>query len=312
MKIIRNISAIGLGAIGCAYNSKLYDMNPDGIKVIAGGERLRRYRKNGFIINGKRYDFSYVNPDEKCDPADLIIISVKHNQLKNAIWDIRNHVGKNTIIMSLMNGITSENIIGERYGMDKMLYSLCIAIDGNRNGNNIKFSGLGKIVFGERNNDLSSKKIKSVQDLFERAEIPYEISDNIMRSMWYKFMINVGINQTSSVLGATYGLFQYNKNARNLMESAMREVIELSQIIGVNLDESDIEKWYDVLKIMPENSGTSMFQDIKYGRETEVDMFAGTVCSLGEKYGVDTPVNRTLLNIIKVIEKTKILAYERR
>lgn len=53
MKSIKNISAIGLGAIGCAYNSKLYDMNPEGIKIIAGGERADRYKKNGFIINGK-------------------------------------------------------------------------------------------------------------------------------------------------------------------------------------------------------------------------------------------------------------------
>ncbi|WP_446896964.1 ketopantoate reductase family protein [Clostridium sp. LBM24168] len=308
MKTIKKISAIGLGAIGCAYNSKLYDLNPEGLRVIAGGERARRYKKDGFIINGKHYDFTYIDPQEKCESADLILVSVKANQLEKAIEDIKNHVGDDTIIMSLMNGITSEEIIGSRYGMEKVLYSLCIAIDGNRNGNNIKFSSYGSIAFGEKSNSYYSEKVKVVRDLFEKAGIPYEIPEDMMKSMWYKFMINVGINQTSAVLGGTYGLFQTNGNARDFMESAMWEVIKLSEKAGVNLSGDDIKKWYRVLDTMPKDSGTSMFQDIKYGRETEVDMFAGTICELGKKYGVDTPVNNTLLNIIKVIEKTKVLA----
>ncbi|MCH3963647.1 MAG: ketopantoate reductase family protein [Clostridium sp.] len=308
MKTIKRISSIGLGAIGCAYNSKLYDLNPEGLRVIAGGERADRYRRDGFIINGKRYDFMYVDPKDRCEPADLIIVSVKANQLKQAVEDIKNHVGDNTIIISLMNGITSEKIIGSKYGMDKMLYALCIAIDGNRRGSHIEFSSYGSIAFGEENNRYHSEKVKAVEDLFERAGIQYEIPEDMKKSMWYKFMINVGINQTSAVLGATYGLFQNNDNARKFMESAMWEVIRLSQKAGANLNGNDIKKWYEVLDTMPKDSGTSMFQDIKYGRDTEVDMFAGTVCELGEKYNVDTPVNNTLLNIIKVIEKTKVLA----
>ncbi|MFL0196836.1 ketopantoate reductase family protein [Clostridium sp. WILCCON 0269] len=302
MKSIKNISAIGLGAIGCAYNSKLYDMNPSGIKVIAGGQRAERYKKDGFVINGKRYDFTYVSPQEKCEPADLIIVSVKANQLNQALMDIKNHVGKNTIILSLMNGITSEEIIGKEYGMDKMLYSLCIAIDANRKKNNIYFSSYGSIIFGEKKNIIYSEKVQAVQELFDRAEISYEIPENMLRSLWWKFMVNVGINQASAVIRGTYGIFQTVKEARDLMESAMWEVVELSKKVGINLDESDINKWYKVLDTMNPHSKTSMFQDITYGRKTEVDMFAGTVCELGEKYGVHTPVNKTFLNIIKVLQ----------
>lgn len=123
-----------------------------------------------------------------------------------------------------------------------------------------------------------------------------------MRALWYKFMVNVGINQTSAVLRATYGVFQTKNEAKELMESAMWEVVKLSQKVGVNLSKNDIEEWHKVLNTLGHDSRTSMCQDIVYGRKTEVDIFAGTVCKLGEKYGVDTPVNRTLLNIIKIIE----------
>lgn len=306
MKSIKNISVIGMGAIGCAYNSKLYDMNPNGIKVIAGGERAERYKKNGFIINGKRYNFIYTSPQEKCEPADLVIVSVKANELNQAIIDINNHVGKDTIILSLMNGITSEEIIGKKYGMDKMLYSLCIAIDANRRENDIYFSSYGTIVFGEKFNTVYSEKVQAVKEVFSRAHISYEIPANMMHSLWWKFMINVGINQASAVLRGTYGVFQNVEEAKDLMESAMWEVVAVSEKVGVNLDKNDIDRWYKVLETMNPDSKTSMFQDITYGRKTEVDMFAGTVCELGKKYNVDTPVNRTLFNIIKVIENDKL------
>lgn len=307
MNSIKNITAIGLGAIGCAYNSKLYDLNPAGLKVIAGGERAERYKKNGFIINGKRYDFTYIDPEEKTEPADLVIVSVKANQLYQAIEDMKNQVGENTIIISLMNGITSEEIIGEKYGMDKMLYALCIAIDGNRRENIVGFSSYGNITFGEKTNKTYSEKVQRVKELFDRAKIPYNIPENMMRSLWYKFMVNVGINQTSAILRGTYGIFQTVKEARELMESAMWEVVRLSQKIGIDLNEEDIKSWNKVLKTMPYDSNTSMCQDVEYGRKTEVDIFAGTVCELGEKYGIDTPVNKTLLNIIKVIESNNAL-----
>ncbi|MDF2503660.1 2-dehydropantoate 2-reductase [Clostridium sp.] len=302
MKEIKSISIVGLGAIGCAYGSKLYDIDPKGVKVIAGGERLKRYRKNGFVINGKKYSFQYVSPEEKCDPADLIIIAVKGTQLSKAIEDMKNHVGENTIILSLLNGITSEAIIGKSFGMDKILYSMCVGIDANRDKNDIHFSSYGNITFGEKDNTNYSEKVIAVKDIFEKAHIPYVIPQDMMHSLWWKFMINVGINQCSAVLRGKYGVFQTEIQARELMESTMMEVIRLSEKVGVNLNKDDLKKWYEVLYTMNPNSRTSMLEDIECGRKTEVDSFSGTVCELGKKFNVDTPVNRTLYNIIKVIE----------
>lgn len=139
-----------MGAIGCAYGSKLHDLAPENLRVIADGERIKRYREDGFIINGKPYSFNYVTPENETEPADLVIIAVKFTQLPQAIRDIRNHVGEKTIILSLLNGISSEEMIAESYGTDKILYSLCNAIDANREGNSVDFTTYGIIYFGER------------------------------------------------------------------------------------------------------------------------------------------------------------------
>ncbi|MDP4179441.1 MAG: ketopantoate reductase family protein [Bacillota bacterium] len=301
MRKLEKVSIIGLGAVGCTYGSKLQDLMKNSFKVIASKERALKYRNNGFIINGNRYDFTYADPNEKCEPDDLIIVSVKSTQLKQAIEDIKNHVGQNTIILSLLNGITSEEMIGNTYGMEKLLYSICIG-DYIHKNNVINFSDICHIKFGEKTNFSYSEKVQSVKDLFDRAKISYEIPEDMMHILWWKFMMNVGINQSSAVLKGTYGTFQSNKYAIELMDSAMKEVVELSKKTGVNLNQKDLDNWYKLLSTVNPNSRTSMCQDVLSGKKTEVDIFAGTVCDLGKKYGIETPVNKTLLNIIKSME----------
>lgn len=301
IKRIESVALIGMGAVGCAFGRNFYDLNPDKFKVIAKGERKERYEKNGFIINGKKYNFTYVNPEENKEPFDLVIVAVKGNELRNSIEDIKNFVGKDTIILSLLNGISSEEIIGEKYGMDKLLYSFCI-IGAVRDGNEIHVYDRYKIVFGEKENKVYSDKVQAVKEFFERAGSSYEIPENMLHSQWSKFMFNVGINTASAVLKADYGVFQKSKEARELMLSLIEEVVKVSEKAGVNLSKADVENWCKVLDKCDPEGKTSMCQDILAGRKTEVDMFSKTVCDLGERYGIATPVNKTFLNIIKVME----------
>ncbi len=87
------------------------------------------------------------------------------------------------------------------------------------------------------------------------------------------------------------------------MNDAMEEVIRLSQVMNINLGQSDLDRWYQVLdKLGSDKKKTSMLQDVEAGRKTEVEMFAGTVCALGKKHGVETPANIMLYNMIKAYE----------
>lgn len=300
---IKRVSIIGLGGIGAAYASKLHDMDPGCLTVIANKERVDRYSAKGVIVNDKRYDFNYAVPEKEAEPADLIIVSVKFHHLQQAVKDIKNHVGPDTIILSLMNGISSEQILGEEYGMEKLLYGMVLAIDAERKDNNISYASTAKIYFGESDNSVYSDKVKAVKTLFDKAGINYIIPDNMLYTLWWKFMFNVGINQTSAVMRATYKVFQEIKEAEDLFRAAMMEVLVLSRKTGINLKESDLEEFVSLVKRQSPDSKTSMLQDVLAGRKTEVEMLAGTVCELGEKHGVPTPINRVLFNMIKTIEK---------
>ncbi|MFB5190940.1 ketopantoate reductase family protein [Alicyclobacillus fastidiosus] len=302
MNEIQNVSLIGLGAIGAAYASRLYDLDPTCIRVVADDERIARYQTRPVVVNGRGYEFTYVSPRADTEAADLVIIAVKYDGLAQALVDIRRHVGPDTIILSLLNGISSEEMIAQIYGEKNLLYAMCVAIDAVRNDSAVAFSSIGRICFGELKNETYSRNVQLVKELFDRAEIPYEIPVDMQRTMWWKFMINVGVNQTSAVLRAPYGVFQTVDEAHELMARAMQEVILISERAGIHLTQADLQAFDAILADLAPDGKTSMLQDIEAGRKTEVEYLAGKVRELGKQYGVATPVNDMLYPLIRAIE----------
>src|SRR5512136_109211 len=149
---IETIYIIGAGALGAAYGALLYDMDMRSVLFVAGGERFERLRKEGLIVNDKHYFIPVVLPEDLSAPADLVIVAVKHHHLDDAIRDMRNAVGAETTIMSVMNGIESEERLGAVYGMEKVLYAVSVGIDALRDGNRVNYTNQGKIFFGEARN----------------------------------------------------------------------------------------------------------------------------------------------------------------
>ena len=299
---VDTVSIIGAGATGAAYASMFHTMDSGCITLIAGGERFERLAEEGLFVNGRHYPIPVVTPEDSRPPADLLIVAVKHHHIDKAIRDIKNMVGEKTVIMSVMNGIESEEQIGKVYGMDKVLYAVAVGIDAVKEGNNVTYTKQGKIFFGERENHSITERVKRVQALFDRANIVHETPPDMIRILWWKFMINVGINQPSAALRAPYAAFQESRDARDLMESAMREVMALAAKANIRLTEEDIQNWYRVLSGLSPQGKTSMLQDVEAGRKTEVEMFAGKVIELGRRYNVPTPVNQQLFETIKQIE----------
>ncbi len=297
------VCILGAGAMGAAYASMFYDMDSSCISLAAAGERYNRLNSDGLTVNGKHYAIPALAPEDTSPPADLIIVALKHHHLPEALPLLKNRVGDRTMILSVMNGLDSEAVIGEAYGKDKVLYTIAVGIDAQRDGNVINYSKRGTLFFGEADNTTLTGRVKQVQALLDRAEIPYQSPDDMIRMMWWKFMINVGINQTSAILRAPYGIFQTSEHAQAIMDSAMREVITLARAADVNLVEEDIDNWYTFLQTLHPEGRTSMLQDIEAGRKTEVDIFAGKMVELGKTYGIPTPVNGMLLHAIKVLEE---------
>jgi 2-dehydropantoate 2-reductase len=302
LKPIEKIAIIGAGALGSFYASQFYKMDKESVKMIAGGDRYARLKEKGILVNGKLYAIPLVRPEDRVDAVELMIVAVKNQHLTQAIQDMRHMVGEHTILLSVMNGVDSEEQLGAEYGGEKIIYAVALGIDAVREDNHTRFSTQGRLLFGEVNNEILSPRVKALQSLFDRAGIVHETPEDMLRVLWWKYMINVGINQVSAVLDAPYGVFKRYPEAMEVMDSAMREVMAIAEAKGIILTEEDIKNWHEVLLNLSPDGKTSMLQDVEAKRKTEVEMFAGRVIEIGRSHGIPTPINETLFRLIKVIE----------
>jgi len=300
---IKTVSIIGLGALGILFGNHISKKIPkENLRIIADKDRIKKYETDHVYCNGDVCKFNYVTPEELFEPVDLIIFTVKYSALKDAIHSVKNQIGEHTIILSALNGITSETVIGEVYGMDKILYCVAQGMDALKEGNELTYHNMGMICFGEREPGIISEKMKRVSEFFENIEFPHEALTDMYKRQWGKFMLNVGVNQTVAVYESDFGEIQREGEARNTMISAMKEVIELSEKAGINLTLADLDYWLNILSTLNPEGKPSMRQDMQARRYSEVELFAGEVLQLGKKYGISTPINKKLYDRIKVIE----------
>ncbi len=311
MKEIGEVLIAGAGAIGSMVAWQCERANPGSVGILAGGERLERYRKAGFTVNGERAPFRLVDAASSSG-SDLVIVACKYHHLGGVIHDLKRHVGEHTLILSLLNGISSEADLGAAFGAHRVPYAMIIGTDAGHRAGVTTFTRTGTVFFGDAENAAEgraawSPRVRAIADFFDRANVAYEVPKDMYNRLWFKFMMNVGLNQVTAVLRQPYRLLKTGSRvseAAALFEAAMAEVIAVAAKEGVTLTRGDIDSIYKTLDTLADGGKTSMCQDVEAGRKTEVELFAGTVMALGKKHGIRVPVNETLYALLRSIEQT--------
>lgn len=288
---MKKVVLIGLGAVGLTYAVKLKDKCD--LSVLVDEERLNRYKANKPMLNGVEQDFKYVLPDGGFN-ADIIIISTKSQGLEDAISSIKNFVTDGTRIISLINGISSEERISEAYPQARVLKSYFIGHSAVREGNSVTQDGVGEIVI--EHDDY-------IEEFFKAADIQYSVPEDIDYSMWLKFTFNSFANPLSAILNMNFGELKRNKMFKEMSKQIISEIYQIAQKRGINNIENLEEDSLESLNRMCDEGKTSMHQDILAGRPTEIDIFAGEVVRMGQKYGIPTPCNQMIYDLIKVKEE---------
>ncbi len=301
---IKKITIVGMGALGVMYGDFFTRMlGKECIEFVANQERINAFKEEGIFCNGRSCSFTLVDEEETDRPADLLIFAVKATGLEAAIQTVRNRVSKNTIIMSLLNGISSEEIIGKAYGKEKVVHCVVQGMDATKTKNKVTYSQFGQFCIGiAEESDDKKQKLQAVVDLFNKMEMPYTLEKDIIRRMWSKFMVNVGVNQAVMIYEGTYGTVQKPGEARDLMQNAMKEVIILAQKEKVNVTQEDFDGYIKLIDGMNPNGMPSMRQDGLAHRKSEVEIFAGTVIALANRHRIDVPVNKKIYELVMKME----------
>lgn len=303
MKSIERVAIVGAGALGALYADLLSGIEGVSVTFIAEGDRYDRLSDQKLHVNNQPLS-TLVQTAHNAGVCDLVIIAVKHQHMPETVREIQPMIGADTVVISVLNGLDSEEMLSAAFPKANILYCIAVGMDAVRSGTNVTYQNQGKLVFGEAENTEKSEPVLLVQQLFDRAGLQYDIPVEMLKAVWWKFMINVGINQVSAVARAPYGMIQQSEWLQNLMMSLMQEVILVAGYTGVSLGNADLEKWQQVFQTLGAEGKTSMLQDVEAERLTEVDIFAGKVMALAGQYGVDVPVNRVMYQLIKTQEST--------
>ena len=298
---IRTSALIGLGALGILFGAPMEaHAAPGSFTVIAGEDRICRYSQQPTLFNGRECHFDYTTP-EKGRPVDLILVAVKATALDSAVEDIRPFVGPDTVILSVLNGITSEETLNAAYP-GHVLWSVAIGMDATRTGRTLVCKCPGKIQFGERDGRMT-QRVAAVDRYLTACGIGGEPCGDILTKQWAKLMINVGLNQTAAAFDLTYEGLRTPGPAQDKMRQAMQEVIRLANLEGVPLPPDCDSKWLDAnMPGFNADGMPSMRQDVLARRPTEVEEFAGVIRRLGRKHGMPTPANDFFYDAIRRIE----------
>lgn len=297
---IKTVAVLGAGAVGSYVIWGLSGRKDIRLGVIAEGERAKRLKK-GCVINGVTYHTQVWTPQE-ARGTDLLIVALKYGALPGAMDSIRTITGENTTVMSLMNGVDSEELISAEIGTSHVLHSLIkVASHKEKNGYCFNPETTIGIIFGELSVPYQSERVQAIEDLFKNTGLHYRTTEYIREEMWSKFRLNVCNNLPQAILGVGVGCYQDSVHMKQISNGLRQELEAIAAAKGIDISKADDSSSHG--SAVPPSARYSTLQDLDAGRHTEIDMFSGALVRMGKELGIPTPYNEYTYHIIKAMEE---------
>lgn len=302
--MIKKVGLIGRGAVGSMYASMMQKrLGNEHFFILVDEDRKKRYTSTPFYCNEKLCDFNYISNVEESGCLDLIFIVGKYPTLKGCIETIAPFVKEDTIIVSLLNGVTSESIVEKQLGKGIVIHSIAQLMDALMKENKVIYTQSGEIVLGVVD-EKRKEAMNEVAAFLKEVGISYKIAEDIIHDQYSKLMLNCGINQVCMVYDVPYKDCQKNGKYRDLFVAVMKEVQMVAAKENIILSDEEIEYWKASVDKLSSTSMPSMRQDRLAKRYSEVELFSKTIMDLAKKHGLQVPLNEDLYHKVIEIEKT--------
>ena len=298
---MQSVAILGAGAVGSYVIWGLSQKTDIRLGVLAEGKRAERLSQEGCLINGTVYRPEVWNPGDAGE-IDLLIVSLKYGSLPGALESIKAMVGDHTTVMSLMNGVDSEEIIAQQVGEEHVITSL-IKVASHREGKGYCFNPdttLG-IIFGELAAPFKSERVQAIENLFADTGIHYRSSEMIREELWSKFRLNVCNNLPQAILGAGVGCYSDSVHMEAISNGLRLELEQIARAKGIDMSRLEAASGHG--SRVPASARYSTLQDLDAGRHTEIDMFSGALMRMGAQLGIPTPYNEYTYHMIKALEE---------
>jgi 2-dehydropantoate 2-reductase len=303
------IGVIGTGGIGGYFGGLLARAGMD-IHFVARGKHLQAIQEEGLQVVSNQGSFRVMihatSEPHEIGPVDLLLFCVKSFDTMDAARFAAPMVEDDTIILSLQNGIDNVQKISGFYGEERTLEGTCYVEASIASPGVIAHVGKpGRIVFGERTK-RTTERAQRILDLFQRAQIEAELSNDIEQVLWSKFLFICAVHGVSTLSRAPLGLILSCLETRELVVGVMREVEILARAKGVSLPDQVLAEAIALAESYNKKFKCSMLRDLEWRRPMEIEALNGMVVKLGKELGVETPLNQAIYACLK-LENQKIL-----
>ncbi len=300
---------MGAGAVGCYFGAMLARSGVP-VKLIGRAPHVEAISHDGLLLDGVRVHeripiAATTSIAEGVRDAGVIIFCVKTVNTESAAREMQPFLTPNTTILSFQNGVDNPDRIHSAIQLHAVPTAVYVAAEMTAPGC-VTHTGRGDLVIGHHAGWPRQADLESLAAMFEQAEVPCRISDDIASELWTKMVLNCAYNALSALTRAQYGRLVRSDPVRDLGVRAIAETVAVARAEGVPLSEQATVEAAVRLAEKMTGATSSMAQDIARGRLTEIDSLNGYVVRRGIALGVATPVNAMLVAMVKLLEESAL------
>jgi 2-dehydropantoate 2-reductase len=301
------VAIVGCGAMGSVYAALMADAGHEVHAVTLWPDHAGAMRTQGLRVEGASGDRTVRLASAGTDtngigPCDLVIIATKAFDVEAAAQSSVTLLGPDTVVQTIQNGLGSPEVVAPILGKDRLGVGVVGGFGASmRAPGHAHHNGMEMIRFGAFAG-LPTRLLRASARIWESAGFTVSLFDDVTRMVWEKLIMNVAFSGTSCTTGLTIGEVMADPNAWSVAQGCAREAIAVAGAANVRLEVGDPIEHIRKLGGKIPNARPSMLLDYNAGRRGEVDAINGSIPRLGKRYGIPTPINETVVAIIKARE----------
>jgi 2-dehydropantoate 2-reductase len=305
------ILIIGAGGVGGYFGARLQQAGAD-VGFVARGAHLDALRREGLTVRSPLGDIhlpivSVSDTPADFGTADIIWLCVKLWDAPAAVRAMAPVVGPDTGIISFQNGVQKDDVLREAFGEKAVMGGVAYIATTIESPGVIRHTGImQRLLFGEYDG-TRSLRAEALLEACMRGGIAVELSEDIRKAIWEKFVFLVGLSGSTTTMRSTIGPIRSNEKSRRFLLELMRETVAVGRAMGVALPSDYAEQRLVFVDGLPDTMTSSMHHDLTGGRRLEVAWLSGGVVELGARVGVPTPMNRAVADLLTLYEDGKPL-----
>lgn len=300
------ILVVGAGAVGGYFGGRLIEKGED-VTFLVREKKQLQLKKKGLVIHSVKGDFhcrpKTIVATDNPTPFDVVLISTKAYQLKEALAAVEPFVSDYTVIIPLLNGVEHMEEMRAYFSPDQIFGGLCfIESTLNESGEIVQTSQVDDLVYGEWNGE-KTERARQIEDVFSGTKSTFTLSENIQQDMWHKYLFITTLSGITSLMRAPIGPIRDTFEGRTYIQQLFEEIRIAMNAHSAPIADGIVEKQMEIINNQGPAMKSSMLRDIEKGSFVEADHLQGYLLLIAERYGIETPLLRLIYQHLKVYEK---------